>query len=527
MKTLGLIAELNANAEIPGKQLEAIMTAYPSAWGYAAPLKSGKTGQTSLKIAATRLPEGWSAKDIHDMKAQAGGMPEMMEIFQKFPDNVDEVCLQPFPVLEDDGGNVTLCLFMEGDYDIWADEAEPNLTGEYRCYRDKICPLIEKVSKLCGGDVSAIVKELQDPAWTDILQGTYENRGVMYFLANTGANYMIEGGNDKRKDEDWGGLSNEVPDIQVHTDTTVEEEIPAPAEKPELSLAEKRRLRQQNADKAAVKTIEGVHATTASPRPVIQKKDTTLAEQGIKESLNTSTAAPPKLPMLFTLPKTITDVDEAKKYWQTNFGTCPDMYKRKDDKGNWVPSYSAGFPYEKAAKGSIIREKFNPDGSLKSGSKGFAALDAVATGKEPSVPTAKGPDPDAARSAPPSSKIPVMPTAVRDKIITELEKLDLKSRPIMSNDDAKKAEEKHSTLFAQLKNMPVEHLWRMSHDEIDRLNRTFPDFGSVWLFSLRNYQIQNWKTAEEPKKEAGTEPAQVQPELTLAQKRAARKAAAA
>jgi hypothetical protein len=522
MKTLGLIAELNANAEIPGKQLEAIMTTYSSCWGYAAPLKDGKTGQTNLKIAAVKLPEGWSAKDIHDMKAQAGGMPEMMEYFGKFPDNVDDVCMQPFPVLEDDKGNVTLCLFMEGDFDIWVDEAEPNLTGEYRCYRDKICPLIEKVSKLCGGDVSAIVKELQDPAWTDILQGTYENRGVMYFLANTGANYMIEGGNEHRKDEDWGALSNEVPEIQVHTDTTVEEEIPAPTEKKELSLAEKRALRAKAAEAAVKKPVEGVHSTTSSPRPVSSQKDTTLSEQRIKELSNSS--ALPKGPFLFTLPETITTSEAALSYWKENFGTAPNMYKYKDKDGNWVPSYTAGFPYEKATQGSIIRNKYNADGSPKSGLKGMAAIEAIAKG-EPSAATAKGPDPDAARSAPAPSKIPVMPTAVRDKIINELVKLDLKSRPIMSNEEIKKAEEKHSTLFSQLGNMPIEHLWRMSFEEIDRLNHSFPDFGSVWLFSLRTFQMLNWKHTEEPKKEeTGTkEPVQ---ELTLAQKRAARKAAA-
>lgn len=522
----GLIAELSANCAIPGKQLEAIMTAYPSCWGYAAPLKSSKTGKPVMRVAATKLPQGFSAKDIQDMKAQMEVAPEMMEFFGGFTNpDTDEVCLQPFPVLEDASGNVTLCLFMEGDFDHWAEEDEPNLTPEYICYRDKIAPLIAKLETTCKGDLSAILKELDDPVYKDILEGTYAERGVMYFLANNGSSQMIEGGNTFRKDEDWGSTSNEIPEVQHVTDTTVEEETVTA--KPELSLAEKRKLRQQAADAAAKKTVEGVHATTATPKSVTSQKNTTLAEQGVKDSLkNSTTAATAKGPFLFTLPQTIKTEAEAKKYWQTNFGTCPDMWKHKDKDGNWAPSYTAGFPYEKAAKGSVIKEKYNSDGSPRTSAKGFAGLDDIATGKT-DVATATSTGDGDTRPATAPVKLPVIPAAVRDKVISDMLKLDLKSREVMTNEEIKTAEAKHPTLFAQLKNMPVEDLWRMSYAEIDRLNRSYPDFGSVWLFSLRNYQIQNWKTAEEPKKETGEQPVHDKPELTLAEKRALRNKAAA
>lgn len=530
----GLIVELSANASIPGKQLEAILNAYPTCWGYAAPVTDKKTGANKMLMAATKLPQGWSAKDLQDMKAQISETPEMMEFFGKMPDNIDDVCMQPFPLLENAKGGVTLALFMEGDFDHWAKEDEPNLSPEYLCYRDKISPLILKLETMCRGDVTAIVKELADPVYRDVLEGTFENRGVIYFLADNGASQLIEGGNDdKRKDEDWGSVSNEVPEVpqveEVKVDST-----PATA-KPELTLAEKRKLRQANADAAAQKTVEGVHATTATPKSVLQQKDTTLSEQRLKETLNTSTtASTSKGPFLFTLPKTIKTTEEALQYWKTNFGTCPNEWKHKDKDSNWLPSYSAGFPYEKSAKGSIIREKYNPDGSTKSGSKGFASLDDIANGKAP-VASAVDPHPDATRPASAPSKIPVMPVAVRDKVVSEILKLDLKSRKIQSNEDIKEAEKKHSTLYAQLNNMPVEDLWKLKYEDIDRLNRTYPDFGSVWLFSLRNFQIQNWKIlGESPKKE---ETVNVQQELnmkavpepeqlTLAQKRAARKAAA-
>lgn len=523
----GLIAEVNAKATIPDKQLEAIMTAYPSCWGYAAPF-TNKQGVRKLQIAAVKLPEGWSAKDIADMKAQVdGGMPEMIEYFGKFPDNTDDVCMQPFPLLENDKGGTTLCLFMEGDFDHWRVDDEPNLTGEYRCYRDKISPLINKLEIQCRGDVNAILKELADPVYKDILEGTYENRGVMYFLADTGHNQIIEDQNEHRKDEDWGGISNEVPDIQINTDTTVEEEIVAEPVK-ELSLAEKRKLRQQNGGKPATAPAPAAQATTATPRSLTAgKKDTTLSEQTIKDSLKGSTApAASKGPFLFTLPSTIRTTDEALAYWKAQAGTCPDNWKHKDEKGNWVPSYKAGFPFEKFTKGSVIREKYNPDGSAKSGAKGFAALDNLANDKS-SVATAVGPQPDAPRSGAAPSKLPVIPAAVRDKVIAEMIKLDLKSRAIMSNDDIKAVENKHSTFFQQLAQIPPEDLWKMSYEEIHRLNTTYPDFGSVWLFSLRNYQQQNWKAAATTtkKEETATEAVQVEPqgELTLAQKRALRK----
>lgn len=531
MNYQGLIAELSPDSTIPGKQLEAIMTAFPTCWGYAAPV-TDKQGKHKLLMASTRIPEGWSAKDIQDMKAELQGTPEMLEYFGKFPDNTSDVCMQPFPLLEDDKGGTTLCLFMEGDFDHWS-EQDPadNLSPEYICYRNKISPLINKLETLCGGDVNRIIKELGDPVYQDILQGTFEKRGVIYFLANTGASVMIEGENDKRKDEDWGALSNEVPEVQMVTDTTVEEEQPVV----ELSLAEKRKLRQQNADKAATKTADTVkHELSAVQRPLNKKpatqlKDTTLAEQGIKVSLKTSTAAAPaaKGPVLIHLPLSIRTVEEALTWWKTNFGTCPNEWKHKQADSTWVPSYKAGFPYEKAAKNSVVRDQYNPDGSPKSSSKGFAALDNLATGNAP-VATAVGPHPDAARPPSAANKFPVMPAAVRDKVIAEMVKLDLKGRKIMTNEEVQATQNKHSTFFAQLGNTPVEDLWRMSYEEIDRLNRTYPDFGSVWLFSLRNYQMQNWEPAE-PKKEETAEQAVQQPEqeLSLAQKRALRKKAAA
>lgn len=513
----GLVAEVDAKTKIPDKQLEAIMTAYPSCWGYAAPF-TNKQGVRKLQIATVKLPEGWSAKDIQDMKAQVqDGMPEMMEYFGKFPANIDDVCMQPFPLLENDKGNVTLCLFMEGDYDHWKKEDEENhtnLTPEYICYRDKIAPLILKLETQCRGDVNQIVKELADPVYRDILEGTFDKRGVMYFLAESGVSQLIEDQNDKRKDEDWGSVSNDIPEVPA----TEEVEVKEPEKEPEkeLSLAEKRKLRQANADKAAQKTIEGVHATTTTSKP-------------INQALKNSTAAAPKGPFIFTLPKSITTEAEAKTYWQTNAGTCPDMWKVKQANGTWAPSYTAGFPYEKFAKNSIIRDKYNADGTLKSSGKGFAALDDVATGKDKGpVATPVGPHPDAPRPGPAPAKIPVIPSAVRDKVLEELLKLDLKSRKIMSNDEIKAAEAKHSTFLAQLKNIPREELWRLSYEELDKLNRTYPDFGSGWIFALRSFEMQNYKPAKEPKKEeTGNEPVQPEQELTLAQKRALRKKAAA
>lgn len=524
----GLIAELSPNATIPGKQLEAIMTAYPTCWGYAAPVTDKKSGAHKLLMAATKIPEGWSAKDIQDMKAELQGTPEMMEYFGKFPDGTEDVCMQPFPLLEDDKGNTKLCLFMEGDYEHWAKEDEPNHSPEYICYRDKISPLVNKLNGMLGGDVNKLVKELGSTEFQDILEGTFNDRGVMYFLADNGASQMIEGGNDKRKDEDWGSVSNEVPEIKEGTSSEpIEEKVPDAA--PELSLAEKRKLRQANANKAAQQTAEGVHATTATPRPVSNVKNTTLSEQRIRETTGTSTAIPvSKGPFLFTLPQTIKTEAEAKNYWQTNFGTCPDMWKHKDKDGNWLPSYTAGFPYEKSAKNSIIRDKFNADGSPKSSGKGFSALDDVATGKGATPAGGKGSADHDARPPTAPVKLPLMPTAVRDKVISEITKLDLKSRTIMSNEEIKETEKKLSTFYAQLQNTPVEHLWRLSYAEIDRLNRTYPDFGSVWLFALRNFQIQNWKRPEEPKKEETVvETVQPEAELTLAQKRALRKKTAA
>lgn len=530
----GLIAELDTNATIPGKQLEAIMTAYPSCWGYAAPI-TDKQGHKKLLMAATKIPEGWAAKDIQDMKAQLQGTPEMMEYFGKFPAHIDDVCMQPFPLLEDDKGNVLLCLLMEGDYDHWKkedEESHTNLSPEYICYRDMISPLVLKLETHCRGDVSQIVKELADPVYRDILEGTFEKRGVMHFLAYNGASQLIEGENDKRKDEDWGSVSNEVPEIKEGTSPEpIEEKIPETA--PELSLAEKRKLRQANANKAAQQTADGVHATTATPRPVSNVKNTTISEQRIRETTGTSTAIPPsKGPFLFTLPQTIKTEAEAKNYWQTNFGTCPDMWKHKDKDGNWLPSYTAGFPYEKSAKNSIIRDKFNADGSPKSSGKGFAAIDNLAKGSDFSTQPVPAGGKGAADhdSRPPTTpvKLPLMPTAVRDKVISEITKLDLKSRTIMSNEEIKETEKKLSTFYAQLQNTPVEHLWRLSYAEIDRLNRTYPDFGSVWLFALRNFQIQNWKRPEEPKKEETVvETVLPEAELTLAQKRALRKKPAA
>lgn len=519
----GLIAELNANATIPGKQLEAIMTAYPTCWGYAAPLTDKKTGVAKLLTAAIKLPEGWTPKDIQDMKAELRGTPEMMEFFGKFPEGTDDVCMQPFPLLEDDKGNVTLALFLEGDFDHWAKEDEPHHSPEYICYRDKIGPLVNSLSEMLSGNVTKIVKKIGSTEYQDIFEGTFGERGVIYFLADNGASQLIEQ-NDKRKDEDWGGISNEVPEVETPT-TIVEEPVEQPVEQPGLSLAEKRKLRQA----AEAKKPDGVHTTTATPKSVLNKQNTTISEQRVLETLKTTTAAAPaKGPFIFTLPKTITTEAEAKAYWQTNFGTCPDMWKHKDAAGNWVPSLTAGFPYEKAAKNSVIRDKFNTDGSLKSATKGFGALDDVATGKTAAPATTTTPDPDAARPATVPGKLPLMPTAVRDKVIAEVLKLDLKSRPIMSNDEIKAAEAKHSSVYVQLKNMPVEELWRMSYEELDKLNRSYPDFGSVWLFALRNYQMQNWKRIEEPKKEeAVVEAAQPEQGLTLAQKRALRKAAAA
>jgi hypothetical protein len=515
----GLIAELSANATIPGKQLEAIMTAYPTCWGYAAPVTDAKTGVKKMLMAATKLPEGWSAKDLQDMKAEIRGTPEMMEYFGKMPDNTEDVCMQPFPLLENDGGGVTLCLFMEGDFEHWAKEDEPNHSPEYICYRDKITPLVNKLNNLVGGNITKLVKELGSSEFQDILEGTFNERGVIYFLADNGASQLIEGGNDKRKDEDWGSTSNEVPEVEAPV-------VEAPVEEPakELTLAEKRKLRQQGS--SAVKpNPPGVH--TVPTKPAIQQKDTSLSEQRIKESLNSSTtASASKGPFLFTLPQTIKTEDEAKNYWRTNFGTCPDNWKHKDANSKWVPSYTAGFPYEKSAKGSVIRDKYNADGSLKSGSKGFAALDDIANGKTATTPTTSAGDGDT-RPASAPAKLPIMPVAVRDKVIAEITKLDLKSRKIMSNDEIKETEKKHSTLFAQLNNTPPEDLWRLSYAEIDRLNRTYPDFGSVWLFSLRNFQIQNWKILGDTTKKEEPEATGPEPELTLAQKRAARKAAAA
>lgn len=511
----GLIVELSANASIPGKQLGAIMTAYPTCWGYAAPVKDKKTGATKLLMAATKIPQGFSPKDIQDMKAELHGTPEMMEFFGKFPDNVDDVCMQPFPLLEDDKGNTTLCLFMEGDYDHWSKEDELNLSPEYICYRDKISPLVNKLNDFCKGDISQLVKELGGPVVQEILEGTFADRGVMYFLADNGASQMIEGGNDKRKDEDWGSVSNEVPEVKEGTSPEPKEE-PADAQ-PTLSLAEKRKLRQQGKEPA----------TQTATKPAIQQKDTTLSEQQVKDTLKSSTAeAPKKGPFLFTLPVSIKTEAEALLYWKSTFGTCPDNWKHKLQNGTWTPSYSAGFPYEKSTKGSIIREKYNPDGTPKSASKGFAALDNVATGKTDTA-TAKSPQDGDTRPASAPNKLPIMPVAVRDKVIADIVKLDLKSRPIASNDEIKAVEAKHSTLFEQLNKTPIELLWRMSYEEIDKFNRTYPDFGSVWLFSLRNFQILNWKTTEKPKEEETATEAVHEPELTLAQKRAARKKAAA
>lgn len=524
MTYAGLIAELSPNATIPGKQLEAIMTAYPTCWGYAAPVTDKKTGVHKLLMGATKIPEGWSAKDIQDMKAQLQGTPEMIEYFGKFPADTDDVCMQPFPLLEDNKGNTLLCLFLEGEgFAHWAKEDEPTHSPEYICYRDKISPLVNKLNQMLGGNVTKVVKELGSSEFQDILEGTFSERGVIYFLADNGASQMIEGGNDKRKDEDWGAVSNEIPEVKEGTSPEPKEEKPQ-EEKPELSLAEKRELRKKGKTNPP-----GVHATTATPKPVAQQKDTTLSEQRIKEALNNSTtASTPKGPFLFTLPQTIKTEAEAKSYWQTNFGTCPDMWKHKDKDGNWIPSYTTGFPYEKSAKGSIIREKFNADGSPKSATKGFAALDDAATGKGAAPASTKSAGDSDTRPSSAPSKLPIMPPAVRDKVIAEINKLDLKSRQIMSNEEIKEAEKKHSTIYAQLQNIPVKDLWRMSYEEVDKLIRSYPDFGAVWLFALRNFQIQNWKEPEEPKKEeAGTEPAQKpEKELTLAEKRALRKQSA-
>jgi hypothetical protein len=519
----GLIAELSANATIPGKQLEAIMTAYPTCWGYAAPVED-KQGNKKLLMAATKIPDGWSAKDIQDMKAELRGTPEMMEYFGKFSADTDDVCMQPFPCLEDDKGNTLLCLFLEGDFDHWAKPDEPHHTPEYICYRDKISPLVNKFNKMLNGNVAAVVKELGSTEIQDILEGTFADRGVMYFLSNAGHSQMIEGGNDKRKDEDWGSLSNEVPEVQGTTDSAVEEVMTS--ELPEMSLAEKRKLRQAQKEKVK-STPEGVHTTEATPKSVTRTQNTTISEQAIKEKLNSSTAVTAKGPFLITLPSIIRTVEEALTFWKTNFGTCPNEYKIKQADGTWLPSYKAGFPYEKLAKGSALRDKYNTDGSPKSTGKGFAALDDVATGKGTDT---KGPDGDSARSGPAQSRIPLMPVAVRDKVIEEIVKLDLKSRPIMSNDEVKDVEKKLSSVYAQLNNMEVEDTFKMSFEEIDKLNKTYPDFGSVWLFALRNFQKLNWKTAQpEPKQEEPTKDTVKVEELgmTLAEKRAARKKAAA
>lgn len=517
MDSKGLIVELAANTTIPGKQLEAIMTAYPTCWGYAAPTQD-KQGNKRLTTGTMRLPEGCVPKDIQDMKAQLRGTPEMMEFFGKFPDNTDDVCMQPFPLLEDDKGNTKLCLFMEGDFGDWAKEDEPNHSPEYICYRDKISPLVNSLSEMLGGNVNKIVKKLGQTEFQDILAGTFGDRGVIYFLSDGGDSQLIEGNNDKRKDEDWGGVSNDIPEVPATEEVIEEKEEVVEEPVKELSLAEKRKLRQANADNAAKQTVEGVRNTTASPKPVNQ--------QAIKSDLKNSTAAPaPKGPFLFTLPQSIKTEAEAKTYWQTNFGTCPDMWKHKQADGTWIPSYTAGFPHEKSAKNSIIRDKFNPDGSLKSGGKGFAALDDVATGKGPTA-TAIGPHPDAPRHGSAPSKLPIIPSAVRDKVLEELLKLDLKSRKIMSNEEIKTAEAKHSTFHAQLNNQLREELWRLSYEEIDKLNRTYPDFGSGWIFALRSFEMQNYKPAQEPKKEETVDET-VQPELTLAEKRALRKKAAA
>lgn len=522
MNYSGLIAELGANMTIPDDQLTAIMTSYPSCWGFAAPV-TDKAGAHKLLMNATKIPEGWAAKDIQDMKAQFNGTPEMVEYFGKFPDNVDEVCLQPFPCLEDDKGNLKLCVFLEGDFDHWGSEEEPNLTPEYLCYREKILPLVNKLNNMNGGDVHKVIEELGSDVFKDVLEGTFEKRGVIQFLADYGGSQLIEGENNERHNEDWGSTSNEVPDLPK--DLFSFEPTKEPVK--ELTLAEKRKIRME-AEAAAKGKDNGVRATTASPKSLTQVTPPPAKEAALSSTI----ASHAKGPFLFTLPANIKTVGEALEWWKAQAGTCPDMWKHKDPDNaqKWVPSYTAGFPYEKFSKGSIIHEKFNKDGTPKSSGKGFAAIDDIATNKGP-VATAVGPQPDATRPPAAPSKFPIIPVAVRDKVLAKLDQYDLKSRKIMSNEDMAAAEKRHSSFSAQLKNMPRELLWLLEYAELDYLNRTYPDFGSAYIFALRNFEILNYKKPEEPKKKETGEYPDKQPEppkeLTLAEKRALRKAAAA
>lgn len=516
-QSLGLIAEVDANQKIPETQLDAILGTYSSAWGYAAPTHDKKTGIKLLLTGSTRIPDDMKAKNIQEMKDEFKNIPELVEWFGKIPTDGDDVCLQPFPCLEDDKGNTTLVCFLEGDFDHWTKDDETNHTPEYICYRDKISPLVARIAKLCNGDMDKVMEELRSKEMQDIFEGTYAERGVIYFIADNGANLKIEGGNDDiRSDHDWGSASNSIPEVEGPPAAAEPKEEPK-----ELSLAERRALRQ------AQKNPPGVHTTDAKPRPVMNQKNTTLSEQRLKDTLNTSTATPPKKgPFLITLPPEITSEDDAKnKFWKPHFGTCPDNWKFKDPKGNWVPSHTAGFPYDKLVKNSSLRAKYNPDGSPKTSSSGFAALDNFAKGKA-DAPAAAGAKTDAPRSAPPAPRIPVMGANVRDRVIEDIVKLDLKSRKIMSNDEIKATEKKHSSLYAQLGNMSSDELNKMSYEEQVKLTTTYPELGHVWLFNLRTFQMLN-KKVEEPKQEAGTEPAEETKELTLAERRALRQKARA
>lgn len=212
---------------------------------------------------------------------------------------------QPFRCVLDKAKGDEIAVFLTGGFNGY-EVKNSSHTNEFHCFDDFISKKLAKLYKMCDGDLTKLVEELNDPITKQDFAQSWTTQGFITLLTSAGDIYEIHNKTHAfRKEFPWGVVSD-----GLGFEPGKEKESPKAEEPKKLSLLEKLMLKKAGGTPPAEASVAGIIANLPSSD---EFEDVSLpVEAGASKEK-------------WTNAQKIT-------WWQSEVGYKPERYKEMDTK---------------------------------------------------------------------------------------------------------------------------------------------------------------------------------------------------
>jgi len=194
---------IKAGHTIPDDLLKVLLTENRSAFGFVI----RKDGVLDVERFGKEIPMEDIDKDFSNCKdiLKNTSAFDRMFCFGQFPENFEDVEIQPFMVLHNSKKQPLFAVAIEGDFP--GRNIDDETSEFFGVMEEYLGPKIEDLYKLLGNDPKKLTEAMRSDTFAKDLSNLYSHRGVIAILPFEG-DPIIHGKNELGGTFDWGSSSN-------------------------------------------------------------------------------------------------------------------------------------------------------------------------------------------------------------------------------------------------------------------------------------------------------------------------------